>query len=256
MACVGCDEQMSSEPPYANYDDVDALYTKVCAECSATVPASTAPANFCSTAFGGTMDECCDLLTVFEGNNVWVSNNCSDWFLISGNIQQTLFFEDTKADDLSGSFNITNVPSGYDEILIRGKLASTAAPDIYIWLEINGDTNTANYSGGHYQTDESGAVAGVTNNLQIGLMNQDTSNPGQFVDIEIRIQKYEDGNYYKTVVCDSDGLIATNVNYFVDGSLTWLSLANITSVQIYTSNSTPAKSGTFKANSFVRAWVR
>jgi hypothetical protein len=80
MVCP-CDSNtvIRSCPPYANAEDVNELLQAICPDCFVAVPASTPPANFCSY-FGGAKDDCCEVLTVLEGDSVWYSTDCSNWY--------------------------------------------------------------------------------------------------------------------------------------------------------------------------------
>jgi hypothetical protein len=81
MVCI-CDTNITIRncPPFANADDIVDLIAAICPDCVGTVPALTDSSNFCSLAFGGAMDECCDLLIVFEGTRIWFSTDCSTWY--------------------------------------------------------------------------------------------------------------------------------------------------------------------------------
>ena len=79
MTCK-CDDNpnVSSCPPYANVNDVNALLGALCKECATTVPPGTDTSLFCAE-FGGAMEECCEFLVVFEDENVYISNDCITW---------------------------------------------------------------------------------------------------------------------------------------------------------------------------------
>lgn len=83
MVCI-CDEGISIRTcgPFANRDDVMDMVSKLCQDCVGSVPLGTDPADFCTLAFGGAMDDCCEMLFVFEGTeNVWYSTDCTNWVL-------------------------------------------------------------------------------------------------------------------------------------------------------------------------------
>ena len=83
MVCV-CDDNtiIRSCPPYANVNDVNELLAAICPNCSAVVAPGTDKSLFCAE-FGGSIDECCEYLIVFEGSNIWLSPDCSTWITIN-----------------------------------------------------------------------------------------------------------------------------------------------------------------------------
>lgn len=261
MACTVCPKPtIQNCPPFVNLHTLEMMKDRICADCVKTVPTNTPSELFVITGWGTDgQPECCDLLYVFEGSNLWFSADGNNWNLSNNTAttEKTLFFSETKTDNLSNIFNINNIPTGYDEILIKGLIRATSTTYVYAGLNFNGDTNLANYSGGLFFKLENGTNGAYTIDNMSGFITDDIgATPNIFVDYEAKIQKHEDSIYYKTAICRTRGIYTNAVgSFFTRAVVNWDFKTSLTSIQLFTSDVAGAIGGTFKVNSSVDAWV-
>jgi hypothetical protein len=158
--CYDCNSSINTNPPFANVDDIKGILARTCEDCMEIVAPGTASSAFCA-AFGGSTPECCDMLWVFEGANVWASNDCSTWLLVSSggdSVDQYLVERLVEEKDVSGlaDFTFENIPAGeYLHIELNLVPSATSGGGI-IKPEFNDDTVVGNYRSFYYQHDADG----------------------------------------------------------------------------------------------------
>jgi hypothetical protein len=256
MTCDACTTLIESCPPFANKHDVDKIAEKICTDCIATVPTDTLPSEFCAIGFGGVLDPCCDMLIVYEGNNIWWSDDCSQWYLIGATVDQDfyipeVFFAQTKGDSLSGVFDVTGIPATYDEIYFELTGRATSA-NALVGIRINGDAVAGNYSGGYWYGGNAATVATANTAHHIGFVSQSVDPANVFGRLSGSILEYANGQQKKNVRVVGEVPNALPNVYGIHGYQNWNSTVAVNRIELYM-----VTGGTFFAvNSRLKVWLK
>jgi hypothetical protein len=152
---------ISTEPPYANVDDIQSLIDKLCVECYTEVAPDTLPSAFCAE-FGSSMPGCCETLLVKEGENFWISNDCSNWVALTP--YQTYLVEELFYENLSlsgvNTITVPNIPAGeYIKVVFNWKVGAGSG---HLHVEFNADAVAANYDAWEQYRDQNPISYGNT----------------------------------------------------------------------------------------------
>jgi hypothetical protein len=258
MSCDECNETFEYVcPPFINVHQVKELFDKACAPCVRTVPAGTLPAAFCAW-FDGSMDACCDVLYVFEGTSLWVSDDCSTWVQLGVTDPSADILAPKLVADLSpvgvNSVTISSLPAA-NSLRMLISYNSDVVPPLWddIYVEFNADAVAANYGWVLFSRRETlSSVSLVSNNDNFFAKNRwgTALPPAGFQSINvIDIYNHSNASFYTYY---DNKTIFHNVSELQSNHLhgKWRNSSVVTSIKLIITNS-----GLFQAGSFIKLFA-
>lgn len=132
----------------------------------------------------------------------------------------------------ASSIDFTSIPSTYTDLVLLGSTRDTS--DSYVEMQLNGDTNSANYSCRFIRGNGTNAASASGSYNRVGVSPSTSYTASTFGNLSLYIPNYAGSNQKSS---SADGVSENNATFATAGLFAnlWTGTAAITSIKIYPS---------------------